>query len=94
MKKTGLILSILLVGGCKQSDLVGPYPQDKPFYIANLTQNVCTEYRLTDLPKVKAVQVRDLPLEAGGPCDRLVGYSRNDWKVIQNWFRDIQAVQK
>lgn len=67
-----------------------PYPQSKHVFIPDLQNEICVEYIVNDLRKVTFTRINELPLEVGGPCDRMVGYSRADFKVIQNWARNIQ----
>ncbi len=83
-----LILTLsLLISGCKGSVSIEPFPQDS-FYTPDLVNQVCAEYKLTDETNITFTWVQDLPLEAGGPCDHMRGWSSSGWKNVQNWARD------
>lgn len=82
MKK--ILVLCFLVAGCAS-------PKEVPveeFYITNLVDMVCTKYVVTNKEDLKFSAGVDLPLEAGGPCDRQVGVKRQDWNTLKNWIRD------
>lgn len=83
MKKTFLILSLALVS-CKKST---EFPVDK-IYVVDLNNSVCVEYPIIDKKRVKVGDGTELPLAVEGPCNRLVGLEKSDFKKLQNWARD------
>ena len=79
-----LLLLAMLITGCAA-------PKEVPvseFYITNLVDQVCTKYVVINKDELKFAPGVDLPLEAGGPCDRQVGVKRQDWNTLKNWVRD------
>lgn len=83
MKKKLSIASLVLITSCA----AGPFPKET-LYISHLTSQVCAEYEMVSVTEVTFRHVRDLPLQAGGPCDGLTGYTLRSFKKIQNWIRD------
>jgi hypothetical protein len=64
-----------------------PFPREK-IYVVDLANNVCAEYEIIDFESIKVDLVRELDLSAGGPCDRMVGFTARGFKKVQNWIRD------
>lgn len=88
LKKTSLVILILSVfTGCNGQVNLDPFPQD-PFYTPDLVNKVCAEYKLVDETNITFVWVQDLPLDPGGPCDHMRGWSDTGFKHVQNWARD------
>lgn len=95
MKKTGSILSLaivsfLLMGNSScESAGVRPFPIHE-LYVTDLTNRVCVKYQIIDVEAMTVSDGVELPLSAKGPCDRLTGFKRSDFKAGQNWIRDAQ----
>lgn len=85
MKKIILILSLFLT--LPMACAVAPFPNER-LYVVDLVNKVCAEYEVVDLHNVTFRWIRDLELLPGGPCDRMVGWSKDGFKKIQNWIRD------
>lgn len=83
MKKIGLILSFLFLTTCAHAQ----FPATK-LYVVDLTNGVCAEYDIVDATNFKVRHKRDLALQKGGPCDRMAGFHRNEFKGVQNYVRD------
>jgi hypothetical protein len=85
MKKIFSIASLLLITSC------GFDPKQVPVdhqYVVDLANKVCVKYQVVDKKNFTFGDGQELPLEPGGPCDRMVGSSLNDFKTLQNWVRD------
>lgn len=81
--KTGLILSLVFISSCAATS----FPREN-LYIPDLTNHVCAEYEIESLTEITFRWIQDLNLVAGGPCDRMAGWTRKGFKNIQNWARD------
>lgn len=84
-----LNITILFLFGCKTTQEY-PYPADKLIYSTDIENETCVEWAIVDLKNIKFQRVQEFPIEAGGPCDHMVGYGRYDIKAIENWARNIQ----
>lgn len=90
MKKILLILSVF-IASC------GVNPKEIPInfqYVTDLTNKVCVKYPIVDKEKFLVGEPEELPLLPGGPCDRMIGASRDEFKTFQNWIRDIISNSK
>lgn len=83
-----LILSFFFIG-CKSQNET-PYPVSEKVYMTDIVNERCVEYALIDSKAVQFARIQDFPLLPGGPCDHMVGYSRDSIKTVENWARDIQ----
>lgn len=81
MKKTGLILSFIMLASCAAA-----FPT-REAYVADLTNGVCAKYEIYDLEEIKFRHIDDLPLAAKGPCDRMMGFKRKDVTKVLNFIR-------
>lgn len=84
MNKTILILSFLFLTTCAHAKF-----DVERLYVVDLTNGVCAEYEIVDQVNVKVRLRQELPLQKGGPCDRVVGFHRNEFKKVQNYIRDV-----
>jgi hypothetical protein len=57
-------------------------------YIPDVTNQVCTKYKITDSEKLKFVWESESPLQPKGDCDRMVGFHRDQFNPVKNWVRD------
>lgn len=85
MKKIGLILSLFLLSSCVSR--IGEFPV-KRLFVTDLANGVCAEYEITDAKNLKFELKFEHALLAGGDCDRLVGFHRDDFNTAKNWIRD------
>lgn len=95
MKKIGSILSLALVSAlimgnssCESAGL-RPFPV-RELYVVDVTNKVCVRYPIIDAESMTVGDGVELSLSAKGPCDRLTGFKRSDFKAGQNWIRDAQ----
>lgn len=87
MKKTIVFLSLFLFSSCASG--LNEFPTKRAF-VADTTNMVCVEYKIIDSTTIKFQWVKETPLaEAGGPCDRLMGFHRDDVQATLNWVRDV-----
>jgi hypothetical protein len=85
LAKMSLIISTLsLLSGCAKVD---EFP-NLPFYVADVTNQVCAKYILTDRKKIKFYLMEETPLVAKGPCDRMTGFALTDFNTAKSWIRD------
>lgn len=82
MKKL-LVLCLFLSGCASELEFI----QD-PLYVPDLTNQVCAKYKVTDRKKLLWELQEELPLVAGGPCDRMVGFDRPGFTKLKNWARE------
>lgn len=78
-----LILNLILISSCAAA----PFPREY-LYVADLTNQVCAEYEIVSLTDITFRHKQDLVLRAGGPCDRMAGFTVRGFKNVQNWIRD------
>lgn len=83
MKKLTSILSIVMVSSCAAA----PFPREN-LYVVDLVNKVCAEYEIVSLTDITFHHTQDLELRAGGPCDRMAGFTVRGFKNVQNWIRD------
>lgn len=81
MKKTGLTLSFILLTSCAAT-----FPT-REAYVADLTNGVCAKYEIYDLEEIEFRRIADLPLLPKGPCDRMMGFKRQDVTKVLNFIR-------
>lgn len=86
-----LLTALTLV--CLSSCAIAPFPNEK-LYVVDLVNGVCAEYEIVNVEEIKFRWVRDLALNRQGPCDRMAGFSRDGFKNVQNWIRDVIAKEK
>ena len=93
MKAIGSILSWSLVAlvcmGASSCPVNIPKFPNPPLYVTDLANMVCAEYELVNDHDVLYRWVKDLPLVAKGPCDRMAGFATRGFKRVQNWARDV-----
>lgn len=61
---------------------------ETPLYVVDLTNGVCARYKIIDTKKLLWQLEAELPLLAGGPCDRLTGFDIPSFTKVKNWIRD------
>lgn len=85
MIRVSIILGLLFFASCASG--LRPFPA-KYLYVVDVTNQVCAKYRIVDLEKLTVVLESESRLVPKGPCDRAVGFHRNEFKSVQNWVRD------
>lgn len=80
-----IVIGFFLFSGCVST--IGDFPV-KRIFVIDLANGVCAEYEITDAKNLKFTLTRESQLVAGGDCDRVVGFHRDDFNSAKNWIRD------
>jgi hypothetical protein len=66
-------------------------------FVVDVTNQVCVKKEIYDLEELQFRTVAEYPLVPKGPCDRLVGFHRNNVTSVLNFIRrkikEAQAVE-
>lgn len=84
VKRLNLLFSICSLLGC--SGL--PKPSINQVRIPDLQHSVCTVYQVIDPIAQTYKKIDSLSLKS---CDGIVGLTPQDFKLMQNWFVDVNS---